>query len=232
MQNKGNSKIWLSPTGIGILERCPRCFWLKYRKKISQPEGIVSRLANRFDVLIKKYFDLYRSGGELPPMIEGKVKGKLENPFQEKYFINYSDQYGYLGKLDECLITDDGEYTPVDHKTSSSNPSDENDSPTKKQTEAAYQFQLDSYAWLLEENNKKSSGIGHLIYFYPEYSKDLHDHFKMKIFIKTLKTDPERAKEKFIRATKVLDGLLPEPSSDCPFCAWYEMVGAELGKLF
>jgi len=61
-------KIWLSPTGIEGMNRCPRCFWLQYRKRIRQPEGIVSRLANRFDKIIKNYFDIYREIGELPPM--------------------------------------------------------------------------------------------------------------------------------------------------------------------
>lgn len=61
-----DKKIWLSHHGLELLERCPRCFWLQYNKGISQPEGIVSRLANRFDTIIKKYFDLYRPLGELP----------------------------------------------------------------------------------------------------------------------------------------------------------------------
>lgn len=48
-----DGRIWLSHTGLETLERCPRCFWLQYKKGIRQPEGIVSRLANRFDTVLK-----------------------------------------------------------------------------------------------------------------------------------------------------------------------------------
>lgn len=140
-------KIWLSPSGVEGMKRCPRCFWLQYHKRIRQPEGIVSRLANRFDKVVKSYFDIYRKTGELPPMIEGQVDGKLENPFNETYFYNHDDKYGFYGKLDECLVTADKKYTPIDHKTSSSD-------PRQKETLSAYQSQLDAYSFLLELNKK------------------------------------------------------------------------------
>lgn len=218
---KKDKKIWLSPTGLSGMDRCPRCFWLQYNRGIRQPEGIVSRLANRFDVVIKKYFNLYRPLGKLPPMIEGRVRGVLENPFQEIYFYHHDKKYGYYGKLDECLVTQHDLYTPVDHKTSSSD-------PRMKETLGAYQLQLDSYAWLLEENNKKTSGFGHLIYFYPEHHEELHKGFQMTIHVETLNTDVKQAKKKFLDALKILDDDIPNPSTNCPFCSWYEKIGREL----
>ncbi|MEW6408292.1 MAG: PD-(D/E)XK nuclease family protein [Patescibacteria group bacterium] len=214
-------KIWLSPSGLGGMNRCPRCFWLQYNRGIYQPEGIVSRLANRFDSVIKKYFDLYRSKGELPPMIEGKVKGKLQYPFQEVYFYHHSKYYGYMGRLDECLVQNENKFTPVDHKTSSSD-------PREKDVLEAYQNQLDSYAFLLEANKKKSSGIGHLIYFYPEDHTELHNGFRMLVYVQTLKTNPNSAYKKFLEAVKVLEKPLPKPSEACPFCKWYDQVGKEV----
>ena len=79
-----DGRIWLSHTGLENLERCPRCFWLQYKKGIHHPEGIVSRLANRFDVVLKNYFDIYRKIGEIPPLVQNKLEGKLQNPFEEK----------------------------------------------------------------------------------------------------------------------------------------------------
>ncbi|MBI5038021.1 MAG: PD-(D/E)XK nuclease family protein [Candidatus Kerfeldbacteria bacterium] len=207
-------KIWLSPTGLETVNRCPRCFWLQYKKKLRQPEGIVSRLANRFDVIIKKYFDLYRPIGELPPLLEGKVDGTLQHPFQEVYFYHHDEDYGLMGKLDECLVTKKGTYTPVDHKTSSSDPNERPMIP-------AYQMQLDTYAFLLEKNNRPSSGIGHLLYFYPAQSDDLHNRFPMEITLKTLKTDPQHSFEAFKKAISVLNGKMPKPAPDCPFCTWH-----------
>lgn len=220
---KKNKKTWLSPTGLSGLDRCPRCFWLRYNRGIYQPEGIVSRLANRFDGVIKNYFDLYRPHGALPPMIDGKVEGKLQNPFQEVYFYHHDNDFGFYGKLDECLVRDDGKHTPVDHKTSSSD-------PREKEILPAYQFQLDAYAFLLEQNNKPVSGIGHLIYFYPDHSKKLHDGFPMIIHIETLKINPKNTLKRIEEGIRVLRGKMPEPEEDCPFCSWYSTMGKELGR--
>lgn len=211
-------KIWLSHSGIEGMYRCKRCFWLQYNKGLRQPEGIVSRLANRFDIILKKYFDIYRQIGELPPMIEGKVEGKLEYPFQEKYFYDHSEKYGLTGRLDDCLVRDDSSYTPVDHKTSSSDPRD------KTEILSAYQHQLNFYAYLLEKNNKPTSGFGHLIYYYPLHGENLHKGVPIHVHVQNLKTSPKQAEEEFLKAIDVLEGKMPESSSDCPFCAWHEQL--------
>ena len=206
-------KIWLSPTGIENSKRCQRCFWLRYNKKLYQPEGIVSRLANRFDIILKRYFDLYRPQGELPPMLEGKVDGKLLRPFQETYFYHHDENYGYMGKLDETLISDQGKYTPLDFKTSSSD-------PNTKPLIPAYQAQMNSYAFLLEKNDRPTSGFGHLLFFFPDEAKDLHNRFPMQITLKTLKTNPQSAYKEFLAGIEILNGKIPQPSTDCPFCNW------------
>ena len=143
-----DGRLWLSHTGLETLERCPRCFWLQYNKKIYQPEGIVSRLANRFDSVLKNYFNVYRPLGELPPIVKGKLNGKLQNPFQEKYFVRINEKYGFWGKLDEALENDKGELTPVDFKTSSSD-------PREKETLPAYKSQIDDYVFLIKQSDKK-----------------------------------------------------------------------------
>lgn len=214
---RNKKKIWLSHSGIDVLYRCPRCFWLRYNKGIYQPEGIVSRLANRFDIVIKDHFDKFRVKGELPPMIQGKISEKLENPFQEKYFYSIDEKYGFWGKLDECFINSDGLYLPVDFKTSSSD-------PTQRQTFPSYQNQLDEYSFLMEKNNKKTAGIGHLIYFYPEYGEELHKGFPMAIHIETLTVRPGSVMERIKQAIEVIEGNMPDPSEKCPFCSWYDNI--------
>lgn len=217
MANIGNKRLWLSATAIESMQRCPRCFWLEKHEKIRQPEGIVSRLANRFDAVIKRYFDLYRPSGELPPMVEGKIEGKLQYPFQEKYWHNIDERYGFYGKLDECLVTKRGRYTPVDHKTASSD-------PNTKELLPAYQSQLDAYAFLLERNGHPTTGIGHLIYFFPGHGERLHEGFPMEITVKTLKTNPDTVMPKVSAAIALLEGPLPASNPDCPFCAYVERV--------
>lgn len=209
-------KTWLSATAIETRRRCARCFWLQVNMKIYQPEGIVSRLANRFDGVIKRYFDLYRGTPDLPPLVAGQITGRLESPFQEKYFVTINERYGFMGKLDECLVAN-RRYTPVDHKTASSD-------PNQRELIPAYQSQLDSYAFLLERNGKPTSGRGHLIYFFPSEGEKLHDGFPMQITVKTLPTHPERVQPAIDEAIKVLDGPLPAAAPDCPFCRYVETV--------
>jgi len=211
---RDKNKIWLSHSGLDILYRCPRCFWLKYKKGILQPEGITSRLPDRFDRVIKKYFDKFRGGKDLPPLIRGKLDGVLESPFQEKYFCSINEKFGFWGKLDECLINSVGLYSPVDFKTASSD-------PRQKEVFPAYQNQLDEFSFLLEQNNKKTAGQGHLIYFYPDDSDGLHNGFPMILHIQTLKTSPKAVMPRLEEAIKVLEGKMPEPAKDCPFCQWY-----------
>lgn len=208
-------KKWLSHSGLDILYRCPRCFWFKYNKKIIQPEGIVSRLPDRFDRVIKKYFDKFRSKKELPPLVKGKIDGELENPFQEKYFYSINEKYGFWGKLDECLINLRKQHIPIDFKTASSDPRGKTAFPS-------YQNQLDEFTFLLEANNKKTAGIGHLIYFYPQESDGLENGFPMLVHIETLKTNPDSVIPRLKKAIEILEGNAPEPAEDCPFCRWYE----------
>jgi len=210
-----NKKTWFSHSGLDILYRCPRCFWLKYNKDLTQPEGITSRLPARFDRIIKNYFNKFRGTEQLPPITQEKMEGKLENPFQEKYFYSINEEYGFWGKLDECLITANQKYVPVDFKTASSD-------PREKPAFPAYQNQMDEYAFLLEVNGKKTAGISHLIYFYPDQGEELQQGFPMMILIETLKTNPQSVEPRLIQATEVLRGSIPNPAPDCPFCNWHQ----------
>src|SRR3989338_4395307 len=219
-----DGRIWLSHSGLEVLERCPRCFWLQYKRNIRQPEGIVSRLANRFDQVLKNYFNIYRPLGELPPMIKGKIAGKLENPFVEKYWAKIDDKYGFWGKLDECLINEKGEYIPVDFKTSSSD-------PRGRETLSAYKSQIDDYLFLMEKSGKKIAGYGYLIYFFPDEGKLLHDGFPMIIHITKLEGNPTNTTKRILNAKLILEKSIPDPSKECPFCSWYETMKTELGEI-
>ena len=214
-----DGRIWLSHTGVESLERCPRCFWLSYRRKIRQPEGIVSRLANRFDTVLKNYFNMYRP--DLPPMVEGKLQGRLQNPFVEKYFVTIDAKYGFWGKLDECLVDDQNQLVPIDFKTSSSD-------PREKETLAAYQAQIDAYIYLLSQKKQNVADIGYLIYVYPDLGKYLHRGFPMVVHLVKLKGDPDRTVKRIARAIEILEGRIPKASSDCDFCAWYDKISEEL----
>lgn len=216
-----DGRIWLSHTGIEGMERCPRCFWLQYNKGIRQPEGIVSRLANRFDVVLKNYFNSFRGLNELPPMVKGKLDGVLQNPFQEKYFVRVNDKFGFIGKLDECLVNDKGELIPVDFKTSSSD-------PREKETLSAYKAQIDAYNYIMQENGKKIAGYGYLVYVYPDECPQPHIGFPMIVHVTKLDGDPSRTVNRIEKAISVLEKPMPESSDACNFCSWYKVLKTEL----
>jgi len=214
----GQKKIkWLSHTALEEMHRCPRCFWLSHKEGIRQPEGIQSRLANRFDIILKKYFDSYRVKGKLPPLVDGKIKGRLQNPFRERYYFRFDDDYGFYGKLDECLIDDEGNHIPVDFKTASSD-------PREKETLSAYQNQIDEYLFLMEENGKKVANFGYLIYFFPEMSIELTNGFPMVIHIVKIERKVKDIKKRIEAAIKILQGPIPQSSPECVFCNWFGRV--------
>lgn len=208
-----DGRVWLSHTGLETLSRCQRCFWLQYKKGVRQPEGIVSRLANRFDIILKAYFDIYRSTGTIPPLVEGKIEGKLESPFQEKYWARVNDAYGFFGKLDECLINNDGEYVPVDFKTASSD-------PREKEILSAYKSQVDDYIYLMKENNKKVANYGYLIFVFPDHGIELHSVFPMIIHVVKVNGDPENTKKRIAEAMEILENPIPMPKPECSFCTY------------
>ena len=209
-------KIWLSHSGIEGMNSCKKCFYLRYTQKIYNPEGFQSRLANRFDTILKSYFDIYRKKGTLPPFVSDTLKGTLQDPFVETYFHTINKNYGFMGKLDECLIHE-GKYIPIDFKTSSSDPRD-------REIYSSYQNQIDSYAFLLQQNKKEPAGYGFLIFFYPDLATEIKDGFPMVKHIVRVEAHPENVSGRIERAIEVLSGPLPESSPDCSFCGWFEKV--------
>jgi len=158
-------------------------------------------------------------------MLEGKCRGRLEDPFVEDYACKIKNGYLFVGKLDECLVTSGELHTPVDHKTTSAD-------PRNMEIYPAYRAQLDAYTFLLEKNGKKTTGYGHLIFYYPEHTDDLHKGCRLIIDVKTLETDPKRTESAIRKAIEVIESpRSPSPSKECPFCDWYEKVAeAQSGK--
>jgi len=120
-------KIYLSPSALNLFLDCPRCFWQEKNLGIKRPRGIFPSLPGGMDLVIKKYFDLYRKKGMLPPELEGKVEGKLypEMDILERWRswkhtnLKYEDESSgavLSGALDDCLL-DKGFYIPLDYKT-------------------------------------------------------------------------------------------------------------------
>ena len=107
----------LSPSSIGIMRDCERCFWLRFNRNVHRPRGIFPTLPGGIDEVLKGHFDRFREKGELPPeLARSGFKGKL---LDDQLLIDEWREDGIkaevpelgvslLGKIDDVLVDEDG----------------------------------------------------------------------------------------------------------------------------
>lgn len=216
---KENQKIKLSPSALNLFNGCPRCFWLEKNKNIKRPRGIFPSLPGGMDLVIKTYFDRYRSIDQLPPEVIGKVSGKLfsNSVILEKWRswratnLCYEDKTLNAilsGALDDCLV-EDGLHIPLDYKTRGSELTED---PRKY-----YQTQLDCYCLILESSGYKTKGVAYLLYYWP---LEVKEEGMVRFHVEPIKieTNIESAKKVFSDAIILLNREIPKGSSDCEYC--------------
>lgn len=202
--------ISLSPSSLSLYAECPRCFWLKVNRKIDRPRGPMPTIMSGLDLVIKAYYDLYRGRKELPPIIVGKVPGRLYKEVPP--WLSMGDPQTntkLVGKLDELLEPEPGLVAPLDHKTRGSKAED---------VHRAYQLQMDVYDLLLTSSGYKTAHKAWLIYYIPDFMEDLR--FTFAVDVKEIPTDSERARNVFICAANLARGSEPKPNTECEFCRW------------
>ena len=205
--------VSLSASTLKLCLECPRCFWLLLNKGIERPRGPFPSLPSGMDGVLKRYFETYRRRGTLPPLVDGKLHGTL---ITEKLSLGFSDAtHGarLWGRLDDCLVLEDGRHAPLDHKTRASAPAD------VSYTQTYYKFQMDVYSLLLERSNHPISRTAYVIYYYP-MDGNLHEGFPFGVAIHHIATDPEGAYRTFQAAVQLLAGPLPPSAEACGFCQW------------
>ena len=203
----------LSPSKLNLLEDCPRCFWLDVVKKIKRPSGPMASIVIKMDSITKNYFNRYREKEQLPPIIRGKVHGRLAKNMPKTLSHKENDEITLIGKPDEYHELADGSIVAFDHKTKSKAP---------EECHPAYQLQMDVYSFLLKVNGYKTIDRAYLAYYYPR-DCDLHEGLEICCQILEVKTSPERAKKLLAKANDVLKGDAPKASSECEFCKWTKL---------
>jgi hypothetical protein len=181
----GKMDYQLSPSKLNLLEDCPRCFWLATVKKIRRPSGPMAGIVIKMDSIIKHYFNKYREQGQLPPIIIGKIQGKLPEDMPKTLKHDEGDGIILMGRPDDYFELKDGNIVAFDHKTKSKAP---------EGTHPAYQLQLDVYSYLLKAKGYKTTNNAYLAYYYPD-DCDLHNGMCMNCAIIEVKTNPNRAKK-------------------------------------
>ena len=209
--------IKLSPTGLNLFLECPRCFWLANIKGIKRPFGIFPSLPGGMDGVLKAYFNEYRGQDVLPPLVEGKLEGKLMNPLPKTLFMKDDELKAILlGKLDDALDFGDGTFAPLDHKTRGY--------PPKEEILAPYQVQMDTYDLLMEANKYPTRHVAYLLYYHPT-TGTLHEKFPFVLTLKPVPTNPERAMQIFRDAVNLLrSDEMPVPSNTCEYCGWAKVI--------
>ena len=208
----------LSASTLKLFQECPRCFWFHINRKIERPRGPFPSLPSGIDRVLKGYFDTYRKRGTLPPLIEGKLEGRLATNALTLGFNDPAARARLWGKLDDCVELPDERLAPLDHKTRASAPDD------LSYTQKYYQFQMDVYTLLLERNGYRTSRSAYVVYYFP-IEGVLHQGFPFGVAVHQVATDPEAAYQVFVAACRALAEPLPEASAACEFCRWAEVRG-------
>ena len=230
--------LYFSASSLSIFKNCKRCGWMQFKKGIKQPRGIFPSLPGGMDNVLKTYYDKHRSTGNLPPELEGKIKGTL---FPDQMILNVWRNWrtgmkyqgeGYVlgGALDDLLIEPSNKtikadnikeqiVTILDYKTRGYPPK------THEDSERYYGLQLDIYDLFLKTAGYKTSGKGHLIYYHPD-SIDIGGIVNFTCTPVTLDTDPERAIEFANMARDIIEQETPpEPTVGCDYCEYIKANG-------
>lgn len=217
--------IKVSPSGVGMMLECPRCLWLQINENTKRPRGIFPSLPDGMDNVFKKYFDAYRSRGEMPPEVDGKVDGTLfadtrrlngwrDFNFGRGGMTTQIPEYGMVlsGAIDDLVVAPDGRFVPFDFKTRGY--------PVKDDTHEHYRTQLDLYALLFERNGMAPADYGYLLFFWPLSYEMGAAHFKTELI--KMDVSPSRGLAALGRVHAIATGEKPAAHTTCEYCLYRE----------
>lgn len=212
----------LSPSKIGVLRDCARCFYDANNLNVARPRGIFPSLPGGVDRAMKEHTDRYRGAmmPELRDYLSGVLWGNVE---QINKLRNWKsglraivtvdgEPWEIIGALDDLILEADGTYSPFDTKTKGDVPKDDGSQ--------YYQEQMDIYALFLRENGMTPSGKAYLAYKYPVSLTMDGIAFATKPY--TLTASPDRAIDTITKAVRVLNGKRPAAAAECEYCQFTE----------
>jgi hypothetical protein len=207
------SALRLAVTSISLLEQCPLCFWLEYKKGVPRPGYPLPSILNQLDSAIKKYIRKYQNSGELPKWLAVNCfKGTLLGPQNLEYF-NSDYEILLAGRLDE-LLAEGNSYCVIDFKSGKL--------PANGVVPYYYQIQLDAYAYLVERVRSATVSRGALIYFTLTSGEELENSLiPIDIKILEVKVAPESIPKILEKSRNIIElEVPPQPSESCIFCSW------------
>ena len=208
----------LSPSSLSLMQECPRCFWLDKHKVWKRPSGPFPSLPSGMDRILKVHFDKFCEKGILPPELcengECKTMKLFKNPELMKDWrnnfkgIRFEDKQGniFFGAVDNILVNGK-KLVVLDYKTRGYE--------LKDDTADHYQFQLDTYNFLLRKNGYDTENYAFLLFYVPKEVTETGEVIFDTSLVK-MKTNPSRAEKIFKEAIKLLNGDCTEKC--CEWC--------------
>lgn len=226
------SGLRLSKSALDKFVDCPRCFYLKYKHKLSQPDMISSKVWKGVERVTQAHYERYRVAKETPPNLLGMVPADAI-PYQGGDKLISLKDLRYWGKglavtIDGVLVTtalddmlqveEDGKiaYSVIDYKSKSK-------ATDEEATADLYQNQADVFDLACHVNGYPTDGRVYFDYWYPIAAVSSEpqspvlagDHGKTHQLwgsqVIVIKADHQRAKRLVIAAAACLDGRLPDP---------------------
>ena len=218
----------LSPSSLNDFLECPRCFWLRFNKKIKQPEGPSSTLPRGMDHTLKNHYDNYRKNG-LPPELVGKVAGrllpdvaKMKEMRKPSFGFQVNEEVWFGGALDDALELLDSSVVPLDNKTKGFPP---------KASHWTHLKQMSGYTLILREKGIATKNLAYLVHWYLDH-KHMHpdNPFAFNVRVEEVSTDPDEIKKSILEAVEILKGPMPpmgtrsgaDSDEPCAFCTYRE----------
>jgi len=213
----------LSPSKLGVLRECDRCFYDANVLKIERPRGIFPSLPGGVDRVMKQVIDRHR--GLMLPSLAHKIDGVFWGTVPQitklrhwKSGLKAEIQVGatvvsLIGALDDLIVHEDGTYSPWDTKTKGDVPKDDGSQ--------YYQAQMDCYALFLRENGMPPSGRAFLNYYYPVEMEN-EEVMSWDSVLYELTAYPQRAIGLVVKAVGVMEGPRPERNMGCEYCRFVQ----------
>jgi len=213
----------LSPTSLSVMDRCGQCFWLAQNEKIAQPRGLFPSLPSGMDEIFKNEYErcakIDPTGATLPGSLASlQGKARLFTDLEtlrgwqnfRKGLRTTSDIGDVLYGAPDAILVEDGALVVMDYKTRMN---------TVREAPSYNAPQLEIYTHLLRENGHNVASHAYLQVWSPS-AVEGSDLIRFNAQLFHVDINPDNAAALFDKATTLLRGPKPAPSTSCEYCSY------------
>ncbi|MDO8667925.1 MAG: PD-(D/E)XK nuclease family protein [bacterium] len=233
----------LSRSKIDLFLNCARCFYLDRRLGVSQPPGFPFNLNSAVDTLLKKEFDIHRSGATTHPLMKAygldlvPFQHKMMNEWRENFkgvqFLHQPTNFIITGAVDDLWVDpstslragkrgEERNIYVVDYKSTSKTSEVNLDADWQ----IGYKRQMEIYQWLFRQNGFKVSDTGYFVYANGQTDRLAFDG-KLEFDIKIIPYvgDDSWVEKEIMKAHECLMGdKIPKAGLTCDYCDYVKAV--------